>query len=228
MTQVKSYFGSDKSAEECWLIELARIDETHRLEEPELYQTRWFDYRHLTPAQATYLFAEWYRRVYLTSYEQTRDIRTVDDATPFEPDDIFESRDMTAMWLARQSADRLGCRYDFYLRFCFTRASERGWRHLPRPNQLYAEELVLDVADAWGQRCRDILQVAEAPRFTAAEFVGHPDQQSYYDWLCNQLASRPNPQYGLSTLLFTRKILQPAFAAKRFSRELLAKAETLK
>jgi hypothetical protein len=228
VTQVIStYFGVEKPTSEIWALELSRVHATHRTVEADLFASRWFDYRHLLPGQATYLFAEYYSILYRKAYETTVDVDSSADISPFSPRDIFESSELTSMWLGRQAADAVGCPYDFYLRVVFARSADRGWRNIPRPNQLYSEEVVNDVSLAWGQRCKDVLQLATDSRFTAETYVGHPDQDAYYEWLAQQVGKRERPEYALCTILFKKKIITPSFAKGKFSTFFLRKAKAL-
>lgn len=211
------------SKRDYWMLELDSIHEDHRAIEAELYSKRWFDYRRFTSAEATYLFAYYYSCEYLASYKRTRDIRTVDSVTPFSPSDIFKSTDLTAMWLARQAADSIGCRYAFYLRHIFQLFEVRGWKHLPRPNQLYSEELVMSVNTAWEQRRKDVLQFAEHKFYFAASFISHPDQVAYYSWLIDHILMRESRYVVLSGVL-NRGIFPSYVAIEAFGSEVYKRA----
>lgn len=189
------------SKQDYWTLELNHIHAAHRANEAEIQSKRWFDYRQMTGAEATYLFGEHYYRQYLDSYKQTKDIRTVATVSPFTPDDIFRSNDLTSMWLARQAADSIGCKYSFYLHHVFNVFTVRGWKNLPRPNQIYSEELVISVNTAWTARCAEILQLAENKFFFADLYVGHPYQVQYYDYLVKQINSRQHKHLAVTGLL---------------------------
>jgi hypothetical protein len=223
--QVQTYHGSGKSRNEYQALAVTKIPQHIRENEAELRTSRWFDYRFMTPAEATYLFAAEYRHAYIEAFKRTRDIRTADKVRPFSPDDIFESKELTAMWQARQAADMIGCRYEFFLRFAFLRFEHRGWRFFPRANQLSPEELVLDIRDAWATECRASLQVAQLPIYRAEAYAGVPEQDEYHEWLCGQVKHREHPHLALSRLVYSDPILPEQVAEKHFSAEILKRAK---
>ena len=127
--------------------------------EPELYMTKWFDYRVLHPVQATYLFADEYTQAARGYHKRNRDVRAAPFIKPYSGKDLFtlepepELRQITrgknagkfkrdkspnvaksvfkALWRARQSADRLGIPYRFYCEAVMRLANERGWKRTP-------------------------------------------------------------------------------------------------
>lgn len=196
------FFGSDLSADDCDLLALAHIPAEARKDEASLFDRKWFDYRHLHPVQATYLYAAQYQKAIEAIYAETKDIRTVGSIKAFEPEDIFKGRELLAFWFARQACDRVGCRYEFALRFIMRRFADRGWHIFPRPNQCYSLELVLDIQDAWKAECATKLQFPRHPRFKNPEFVGHDDQVAYRQWLIDQIKERGAHMHrGLSRAL---------------------------
>lgn len=205
------------------MLELVRIHESHRLDEPELLNSRWFDYRRFPPAKLTYLFAAMYARQYVFSYRCVFDIRTADEIVPFAPEDIFQSKDLIPMWRARQEADRLGIKYSFFLNFAFTRFADRGWKNLPRPNQLYGEELLLDIRDAWDRRCGEVMQLAHDPFFFEKSYVAHPDQDRYYAYVVGQISARQHKHLALATVL-KEGILPREIAGREFGADVLKRA----
>lgn len=221
---MKLEFASSLTRDDSWMLELAHIPAELREDEAALQSSRWFDYRHLLPAQATLLFATTYEEVYREKYAQLRDYRDAHKVAPLRGQDIFKSTDLLPLWRARQAADRIGCRYDFYLRFAFDRAWERGWAYMPRPNQLYGEDLVLDVADAWAELRRASLQLARSERFKMARYNGHPDQDAYHDYLIEQVRDREHPHLVLARLIYREKCLPAELAGEQFGSEVLRRA----
>lgn len=218
-------FCASLTKDDSWILELSKIPQELRDEEPKLMQTRWFDYRHLLPAQATELFALTYVDVYRELYAQMQDMRIAGRVKPLLNDEIFESPDLLPFWRARQAADSIGCKYDFYLRFAFKRFWDRGWRYLPRPNQLYGEELILDIHDAWEEAKRCVLHLARLQRFQPGHYDGHPDQDAYHAYLIEQIKSREHQHMLLSRLVFREKVLPLDRAQNAFSADVLKRAQ---
>jgi hypothetical protein len=221
-----TYLGANLTWDDYEMLALARISEPHRRIEPELFQSKWFDYRHLHPVSATYMYAAQYAAAVRECYIQTKDKNSVDEVKAFTPENVFECRELIGFWLARQGLDRLGVRYDFALRYAMTRFATRGWRFFPRPNQLHSEELLLDIRDAWRVECKHTLQLAKHPKYLADNYTAHPDQIGYLKWLCTQVESREHPHRAVSRLL-TEQHITPVMVEAIFGELVLAKAVSL-
>lgn len=219
------FLGASISRDDAWLLELANIPQELRDEEAALMKTRWFDQRDLLPAQATYFFTSRYDEIYRDHFAMMRDRDGAEEAMTRVVDDVFHGSDLIPMWKARQEADKIGCRYDFYLYFIFKRVWERGHRMLPRPNQLYGDELVLDIRDAWEEAKRSSLQLATSPRFKPDAYVGHPDQIAYHAYLVEQIKQREHPAKLIARLVFRERVLPLEIAGEHFGGDVLHKAQ---
>jgi hypothetical protein len=150
-----------------------RVPAEHRVEEAALYATKWIEYRALHPAAATCLFAHAYHTQVRAFIMRCRDapsaIRTEHSGDP------FDSPTLTAMWLARQCADRVGTPYDVAMSFAEGRAVSRTHFRFPQPNQLYGEEFELDLAEHWKERLSSFMHYSRVPAVVAdpehAQFV---------------------------------------------------------
>ena len=159
--------------------------------------SRWWDYRGLNPVVTTYLFAHEYKEATIAWAAMYRDEATAASrARAFVPDNIFESRDLNAMWMARQHTDLLGIPYGFLMHFARQRSFNMTMRHMPRPNQLYAEEFHVDLKAAWAQRCSEFLQLPTSTAFRAR--LNRQGEQGawrsqFSTWLFEQVRKRPGP-----------------------------------
>lgn len=222
---MNEYYGKGITRDDSWMLEIAKIPQELREDESELMQTRWFDYRHLLPAQATYLFAAIYDEIYREAHARAKDIDEAEEIMPLMVQDIFDSPELTSMWRARQVADRIGCRYDFYLRFAFSRFFDRTWRNFPRPNQLFSEELELDITDEWSHAKNVTLQLAKDKRFTIDAYSGHPDQVAYHAYLVEQIKQREHQHMLIARLVFKEKVLPPEVAGEHFGIDVIRRAQ---
>lgn len=202
-----------------------KIDPVHRAGEAKLMRTRWFDYRGLHPVTATYMFADAYRAQTLKFYESVIDIRTVEDARAFTPDDIFMSRDMTSMWLARRFADSHGLPYPFLLRFAQDRCFDRTHQRFPRPNQLYGEELEIDILLAWKDLLSRSLTYSELPHYKMKNWKGAPEQAQHARFVAAQISARNGSKVGLLARALSENILSAPLISALFSQEEADKAE---
>ncbi len=209
------FFGADKARGVCEAQALTTVHDELRLKEADLFGTKWFDYRWMHPVQATHYYAHCYIAAVRIYTEKNKDRDLAATLKVFNVDDIFQSRDLSAVISARQALDRIGCRYEWALGIMGARYSERGWAHMPRPNQLYAEELMMDIVDAWKVECKSRLQIVRDTRFQLVE--GEPlsaVQEEHVEWLLGQVAVRdaisPAALLGrlLKERLITRQIVQ--------------------
>lgn len=199
-------------------VEITRISDGLRSMEPELMKLKWFDYRFMTPLRATCLFACVYNRSYGEFIAKTRDI---DESKYWRGVDI--NQHLISFWRGRQAADTIGCRYDYYVRSAFERVLDHGWRYLPQPNQLYSEQLVLEVGDKWSELKKNVLQLANGDIYRAENYVGLPEQRAYHDYLIEQVRQRALPCALLSSVL-SANLLPASVATKAFTRDELTKA----
>lgn len=221
---MKGVFRRTITRDDAWLLEIAKIPQEMRDEEAALMQSRWFDYRSLLPAQATLLFSRLYVKLYREYFAKTRDADTAANVVPLIHRDLFESPDLLPFWSARQAADQIGCRYEFYIDFAFARFLERGFRYMPRPNQLYGEAMVLDIYSAWEELKKCTLQLAKTPRFKAGSYTGHPDQDAYHAYLVEQVKAREHRYMFLARLVYRDGVLPVKIAEAHFSEEELRRA----
>jgi len=220
-----TFYGSALTVADCEMLALTRVDPSLRVAEALLYTRKWFDVRHLHPVQATYLFAHEYAEAVRRAYARQKDIRTLEKVRGFDVESLFASRELTAMWRARQAFDAIGCRYEFALEFIMKRFCDRGWRVFPRPNQLYAEEIVLDVRDAWHRECKAVTQLAKHERFDTRNFTGHPDQLAYQAWQIEQVGTRGGNRAMLLGRLLQERALSEQTVTEAFGASVLAQSK---
>jgi hypothetical protein len=215
-----------RTTDQCEALALARIPLAQRLEESRLYTTCWFDYRHLHPVQRTYHWTFEYILAIRAAYRATKDATTADQVHPFRGQDIFATSEWMGALLSRQKLDAYGIRYGFALGFAMTRFANRGWKVFPRPNQLYGEELIEDINDAWINECKTRLQIAEHPDYKSENFTGTPDQLAYRAWLNEQLRMRVSIGWALATPI-RHGIYSTEDCTKEFGAEASRKATTI-
>lgn len=220
-----TFFGEKLTRDDLELRALTRIHPTARQHEAELYTTKWFDYRLMHPAQATYLFAHCYEQAVRDIYAKTKDLEESLqlDVWKGQPDIFHRATDTLSVWRARQFCDRIGVRYDFALRFAMNRAADRGWLMFPRPNQLYEETLIRDVKDAWERHLEAIFETAKHPHYDLANYVGADCQDAYIAWLIARCNTRPRPQAPLSRC-FREGQISREIALKHFEPRLVEEA----
>lgn len=186
-----SFKGSDKPRGACEALALQRLTPDVRALEADLFASKWHDYRLWHPTIATYYYVHCYIEAARRFCAQNNDVERAEQLKVFAVEDIFGSRDLTACVIARQHLDRIGCRYEWALSWMIKRHSDRGWMAFPRPNQLYGEELVMDIGDAWREQCAIALQIPRAAHFQVKDGAQlTPVQREYAEWICEQVRTR--------------------------------------
>lgn len=220
------FYGQDMDLKLCEVRGL-RIHPTHRENEADLLRSRWFDYQDMHPVHATYLFAHHYKQQTRKFVETYIDVRTAEDARAFVPDDIFLSRDLTGMWLARREADKHGLPYDFVMEHSMNVFIAKLFHRFPRPNQLYAEELYMDLTDLWRARLSREVIFSRKERFKVRSWCGDLAQARHVNFIVSQIKARPAPHIGLLARMFYEGVLSPSLVSSRFDQEVinLAKAQ---
>lgn len=173
-----------------------RVPVEFRREEVSLIPTRWWDYRLLHPTNATYLFAQHYEDAHRAWWHRHIDVDKAAKQKLWHVD-LFEHRDLVAIWQARQAADRLALPYKFTCAFALERSLQRQFRHLIRPNQMYGEEYEYDLLAAWKDANQRGLVLPDSDFYKVAHYSNHPFQNEYRTMLIQAVNDRPAPRYRL-------------------------------
>lgn len=227
MTQ--DFNGKETHRGGCEALALQRVDPDIRDKEADLFSSKWFDLRLQHPVHATYFYAHCYREAARSYCRVNNDSERADSLKVFSDPDIFKTRELTACINARQALDRIGCRYEFALSWVQKRLSDRGWLSFPRPNQLYSEELLLDIRDAWSEECKVSLQIASDPHFRLTPGSPlQPVQCEYVDWLMGEVRFRGIDAWRPLSRLLAEQVITPEIVVAHFGAETLLRAVRLK
>lgn len=175
--------------------------------ETELFVKKWFDYRHLTPLQATRLYIQAYDTVFRRHYAQNVDHTAAKYVRTVNIDDIFNGlaapessghkkakMQFTACWHGRQMADLLGMPYEIYLDLAFEYRL-RYWNkpYLPQPQHLYSDLVVDRIQTRWPELQSSRLYTSDHPAYHMENYQDLPHQNAYHEWLFEQADKRANP-----------------------------------
>lgn len=225
------FFGTHKTPRMLERLMFEFFQERKHFEpEPGLMAMKWFDYRFMHPVLATYYYAQCYRRVYKRKWERHVDRRTSVYAAGIKADDLFKADNATirACWTGRQTADYFGMPYELYIELAMERAM--GWKRdfLPRPQQLYSEQLTNAAHAGWVERQASRLFVAADPRYRLGAWRGDgtAHQRAHEAWVCDQLAKRTPGSRAilLGTYLWRDPVVRERFALERFGADTLTLA----
>jgi hypothetical protein len=168
----------------------------------ELFGLKWFDYRFMTPLEATKEYLRVYGDVYRSIYGRTIDITRVDflrvlSYEKLQPglleNDPKAKANFTACWRGRQFADALGMPYKVYLEYAFTYRM-RNWQraYLPLPQHLYHEYDLERIQVRWEELQRADIWVADDPAYMSQNYCNAPAQNDYHEWLFKLASLRTN------------------------------------
>ena len=183
---------------------------------PDLYHTKWFGYRFLTPGQCLFLFADRYRQAYgsVLGRPHLKKFK----GTGFQRQDMLtrgSKSHVGSLFRAMCFCDTLGIPYDFYCSKVMEHTERLGWTNLPTPNQIQHTSFIIHVQQEWKERLKlGTLIRTQDPYYFLNNYHGHAWQDEYQKWLLDQALERPNPKNALAKIMFEEPQVKPSFAAK--------------
>lgn len=169
--------------------------------ELDLFSTKWFDYRHMTPLQATGAYIEAYVKVYRDIYAREFDRARAEYITPINFERLLgglkrggtpkDKRQFVGCWKGRQIADMLTMPYEVYIEMAFTFRMRR-WKQntMPQPTHLYHEYDVEKIVDRWVELKAARIYTAEHSAYLVQNYQGIKHQDDYHEWLFAQADAR--------------------------------------
>ena len=219
------FFGHDIDREHAELLALQYVPTMLMRQEAELFRKKWFDYRRLHPTVATYYFASCYSKAYGQAMKVMKDV-SGQYMKGFKGMDFLESRERLSFWRLRQGVDKLGIRYDFFLRRAMDWYVAAGWLQPPRPSHILNNpEMIVEVMMAWEEECRARMQWPKDPTYKASAWCGSIDQVAWEQWCVDQLHKRQHPQYALHAALYTEHVLRIEAAIENFPERVIDSAQ---
>lgn len=196
----------------------------------ELYRTKWFDYRLMSPFRATMAYVEAYEKVYRIIYARAIDTRVADFVKPpsvtwlclgLRNGQPKFRRLLSGFWRGRQVADALGMPYELYIEYAFE-ARMRNWqqRYLPRECHLYGEWDVERVQAQWEEMQSARLFMPEHPAYMIENYAGIFYQDDYHEWLFKQAGLRSDRPYFLARFVKEGRLSVDKVRARLNEREL--------
>lgn len=183
--------------------------------EPELYASKWFDYRFLSPYEATEkfitLFGQIAKRIYARDidYKAAENMRVptmtglVVDLDNMEPTRKTKGRarettrsqvaktTLTGFWRARMVADAIGMPYDHFIEQALN-GRLKAWKrtYLPMPSQLYDGKAMARVLHWWKEAQEDVFFYSDLPAYEPQNYIGAPAQVEHNKWVVEQALKR--------------------------------------
>jgi hypothetical protein len=208
-------------------------------EERDLYTTKWFDYRFLSPTEATNLFKLEYTKAFKIAWSQYQDRNEAEFKSglfkmpnfrkPSRKDTTNLKREYTSIWRARQSADVLGVPYDFLIRETIEALMASGrCQTLPRPNQIAGALSDEAIRSRVKQQWRDWAalnfssMISRLPQYMDHAYRGLHAQDAHRDWVVERLGDGHPRNVGRACYIF--QTLPEDLAVAHFGEERIAQA----
>lgn len=185
--------------------------------EGALYTGKWFDYRFMTPVQATYLYAHEYKKAFQRAFRTNISVRTAQFVKPWKSVDVFHEPPQTVsgLWRGRQTADAMGMPYDVYLTLAFE-WNLRYWRqkYLPRPQQMYSDLVTDRAAESWEEHQGGRLYYSRHENYLNRNYAGLQSQNDHHEWLFLQASKRRDAARTLGQFLVEELIMPEKIEAR--------------
>lgn len=191
------------------------------LEDPQLYLTKWWDYKNLHALEATYLFAESYKRALKEAIKRRKCIYRGTNFIGLKDADFLScsKRVITGMWKARQQADRLGIEYDYYCDQAMHYAEARDYTYLPSPTQLYSAKkknpkskdvtMIEHIFNGFEETKVNRLLHAQSAFYTITAYCKNRYQLEHQRFLISQIKNRASMKYLLvADLVYEKRLLK--------------------
>ncbi|SEE05654.1 hypothetical protein SAMN05444161_4738 [Rhizobiales bacterium GAS191] len=229
-TQAAEKPSADESRRErlrLMLKAVSKIDSARLADERELAAIKWFDYRFMSPVEATVVFSQDYQKAFKAAWRASRDRDEAEKKIGIASNDVFHSgRELNSFWRCRQVVDELGMPYQFFIAAALEASLRIARRQLPRPNQLYKGSFVARAVEKWNEWQADgTITYSKLPQYREESFRASPHQLMHRDWVVSAVRKRKHPAYSLSTLVFQERVLSQERAVQEFGPDVVAKAK---
>lgn len=219
-TWLGSFYGSCLSFEEYEFLTIQKIPADRRRLESRCVETRWFDYVRLHPLQATYWFAECYRRVYREYAAANMGHKNWIGMR----EDFLQTREAGTIWSIRQFCDLHGFEYLSFIRALLAYRTSTGQfkNYLPRPCHLIGsnEKEIEALIEGFKEEREGVLTCSVDPFFCVKNWCGDQRQIDHEDYLVNYVRHKLTKHFLLGTLIYQKQVLRFERACLEFPDEI--------
>jgi hypothetical protein len=220
----EGFFGQHMSAAELDAEFLSRLEPSRFANIAELQTTTWYGYRFMHPGLRVFLFTHFYQKAYRKCAKMLGR-RWI--SPPFMKANPFADStkaQISGLVMATFTADAHGIPYEFWCDHMMEFALRGEIKHPLQPPQMYNTRYINYVLDKWKERNEAGIYIARAPQYNVENYVGHPWQDDYQDYLLEIIASKGNKAFWLSRLMHTVPQIHPDKATARFGADVVADA----
>lgn len=205
---------------------LSRLEPNRFKDLADLNETTWFGYRFVHPAIRVFYFIH----CYSDAYRRTTRLLGHKFRLPAftRPNPFFEATkaQITGLVTATLTADAHGIPYEIWCDTMMERAIRLGFDRPLLPVQLYQTKFIDGVLDAWKDRNERGIYTAKAPQFRIENYVSHPVQNAYQDYLCENAKGKGNQAFWCSRLMYGVEQLTEEWALAHFGADIVKEAAT--
>lgn len=199
------------------VLTINTIPAEKRREEPQLYATKWWDYKWLHPMDATIrlslAYEQAHRETWIKRGETVVANKLPRHANPYA---VSTEKMRLGFWQARRAADTLGIPYLFFCRAALDASEEMDWKEIARPNELTNSALQVRVLEKWLEYQEAAIPRPENSLYLAVNYKGHPYQDEFQAWLCKKIRARKRWELALESYLTTAPFLTVEHARAEF------------
>lgn len=198
----------------CWLVER------------ELAQMKWFDYRFLSPVQATLDFVQEYQRIFRLKWGQSFDSADADKKRGIAAGGLFHSRkEFSEFWNARVHADSMGVRYEVYISTAMETALRRAkQKRLLRAGQMRRADCIQAIEKRWEEELAGSRWLSELPHYRSENHCALPAQFAHQEHVAHGVRKRSNGALALGMAIDELRILPVETAEAVHGAEFVARA----
>ncbi len=199
--------------------------------ERKLHQSKWFDYRFISPMEATHLFRVAYSEIHQRYHGFIFSTEEAKTRTGVRAGVAFQGKtELTSFWRARQAADLYGLPYAVFIEVAFEQLTRGGWQRLPHPNQLYAERnlqrIYIAAAAYWQefQQSSFDRSFSHLPEYRTDSYHDFPAQVAHRAWVVGLLKEKKRSAWAIGNACFVNRVISPELAIAEFGKETIARA----
>lgn len=180
----------------------------HWAAERALAQTKWFDYRFLSPVDATLKFVGDYQRAFRVKWKEINS-EEAELKRGIASGGLWHNRkEFKEFWNARFHADSLGIDYYIYCSTNMERALRRAKQtRLLRPGQMRSEDCVRAVTERWEEELAGSRWLSELPHYREENYCALPDQIAHQEHVAQTARKRSNPRIALAAAINGARVL---------------------
>lgn len=224
----ETFYGQTLSPVELDAEFLTRIDGPRLKDLAAFNEMAWYGYRWMHPGLRVFLFAHFYQKAYRRTAKLLGKRHAMPKFMRSNPLEGARKAEATGLVTATLNADAHGVPYDLWCDAMMEHSLRQELLRPLQPTQMYHDRMISHVLDKWKERNEVGIYLARAPQLLAVNYAGHPWQDAYHDWLCDQIAGKGNRPFWLGRVMNSNGQLPRDHAIKRFGAEIVQDSDGYK